>query len=99
MRRFLFAIFCAVLLAGCTTQPSGDEVNARNEDIRAEDLTRVEKAGRQAATDAIKYPAGSRERDAAILEIRSAEERLREAGMETMADVYRRGAQSVLANE
>lgn len=53
-------------------------------------------AGRQAATEALSYPSGSTERENAILAIRAAEYRLRQAGMVRSADSFVAGAGELL---
>lgn len=52
--------------------------------------------GRKAASEALSYPTGSTERENAILAIRAAEYRLRQAGMVRSADSYVAGAGELL---
>lgn len=52
--------------------------------------------GRRAAESALQFPPGSSERENAILAIRAAEYRLRQAGMTRSADSYIAGAGQVL---
>lgn len=52
--------------------------------------------GAQDARDALAFPAGSQDREFAILAIRAAEERLRHAGMNKSADSYIAGAAQYL---
>lgn len=91
--RFTIACLCLVSLAtlGCRNKASAPNTTPR-EDY---DTVLVDK-GAQDARDALAFPAGSQDRENAILAIRAAEERLRHAGMNKSADSYVAGAAQYL---
>lgn len=84
---------CVSLMCSCGKSNSESEVGQTKE---VDYDTVIVAAGKKAAESALQYKAGSPERENAILAIRAAEYRLRQAGMNRSADSYVAGASTVL---
>lgn len=88
-----YSIICAfalLLATGCGTESHPDSTDA---EIEASIL-----AGHRDAERALTLPENTMAREAAILDMRSRETRLRDAGRPSCADAYAEAVESVLFN-
>lgn len=87
MKKIFTAIVAACILAACGSEAK-NEVTA-NERLAADQ-------GRMAAEEAMKQPAGSMQRQAAILKIRATQEKILQLGDTAAANAYASAAGEVL---